>query len=173
MLVVNFFAGAGAGKSTIASEVFWKLKKLGYSTELVGEYAKEAIIANNLEELKDQVYLFAQQLHRLRCMEQSDVEVAICDSPLPLGLIYQTNETEVFEQFVWSEFNRFHNMNYFLERIDGFWKPDNRMGTEKIAKQNDKLIKELIIEIPFKKISPFNGDIVVRDVEKEVHNVEI
>ena len=46
MLVVNFFAGAGAGKSTIASEVFWKLKKLGYSTELVGEYAKEAIIKN-------------------------------------------------------------------------------------------------------------------------------
>jgi hypothetical protein len=171
MLVVNFFAGAGAGKSTIASEVFWKLKKLGYATELVGEYAKEAIIANNFEDLKDQVYLFANQLHRLRCMEASDVEVAICDSPLPLGLIYQTQESKIFEQFVWSEFHRFDNMNYFLERIDGFWKPDNRMGTEKLAKQNDIKIKELLEEENYKKISPFNGDIVVSDVERRMLNV--
>ena len=33
MIVINFFAGAGAGKSTISAEVFAKLKKLGYKIE--------------------------------------------------------------------------------------------------------------------------------------------
>ena len=74
MIVVNFFAGAGAGKSTISAEVFSKLKKLGYKTELVGEYAKECILQQNFEMLKDQLYLFATQVHRLRGLEKSGVD---------------------------------------------------------------------------------------------------
>jgi len=40
MKVINFYGGAGIGKSTIAADIFSKLKRKGYKTELVGEYAK-------------------------------------------------------------------------------------------------------------------------------------
>ena len=38
--VINFYGGAGIGKSTIAADIFSKLKRKGHKTELVGEYAK-------------------------------------------------------------------------------------------------------------------------------------
>ena len=40
MKVLNFYGGAGIGKSTIAADIFSKLKRKGHKTELVGEYAK-------------------------------------------------------------------------------------------------------------------------------------
>ena len=40
MRVINFYGGAGIGKSTIAADIFSKLKRKGHKTELVGEYAK-------------------------------------------------------------------------------------------------------------------------------------
>ena len=37
MKVLNFYGGAGIGKSTIAADIFSKLKRKGHKTELVGE----------------------------------------------------------------------------------------------------------------------------------------
>ena len=163
MIVVNFFAGAGAGKSTISAEVFSKLKKLGYKTELVGEYAKECILQQNFEMLKDQLYLFATQVHRLRGLEKSGVDIAVSDSPLPLNLIYG-NEGKIFEELVWHEFNKYDNMNYLLDRIDGFWQTDGRVGDEKIARKVDKDLIKLLKNINYISLSPFNGDFVIRDI---------
>lgn len=42
-LVVNLFAGPGAGKTTCAWEIAAELKKLGVHTEYVPEYAKELV----------------------------------------------------------------------------------------------------------------------------------
>jgi len=42
-LVVNFFAVAGAGKTTCAWEVAAELKKINIVTEYVPEYAKELV----------------------------------------------------------------------------------------------------------------------------------
>ena len=38
--VLNFYGGAGIGKSTIIADFFSKLKRKGHKTELVGEYTK-------------------------------------------------------------------------------------------------------------------------------------
>ena len=35
MKVINFYGGAGIGKSTIAADIFSKLKRKGHKTELV------------------------------------------------------------------------------------------------------------------------------------------
>ena len=40
MKVINFYGGAAIGKSTIAADMYSKLKRMGYRTELVGEFAK-------------------------------------------------------------------------------------------------------------------------------------
>ena len=42
-LVVNLFAGPGAGKTTCAWEIASELKKRGIVTEYVPEYAKELV----------------------------------------------------------------------------------------------------------------------------------
>ncbi|MBO6202243.1 MAG: hypothetical protein J6O13_01810 [Selenomonas sp.] len=43
MRVINFYGGAGIGKSTIAADIFSKLKRKGHKTEMVGEYANGGI----------------------------------------------------------------------------------------------------------------------------------
>ena len=87
MKVLNFFGGAGIGKSTIAADVFSKLKRKGYKTELVGEYAKWLWYQNATEIVEDQLYLFAERAHRTKTLAKYGVEYAVCDSPLPLNII--------------------------------------------------------------------------------------
>ena len=50
-IIVNLFAGAGAGKTTCAWEIASELKKRGIETEYVSEYAKELVWDNNMEML--------------------------------------------------------------------------------------------------------------------------
>lgn len=52
-IVINAFAGPGAGKTTSCLEVAEKLKKQGFVTEYVQEYAKELVYDNNLIMLDD------------------------------------------------------------------------------------------------------------------------
>ena len=40
-IVINLIGAPGTGKSTVASELFSKMKWSGYDVELVSEYAKE------------------------------------------------------------------------------------------------------------------------------------
>ena len=52
-LVVNLFAGPGAGKTSCAWEIASELKKRGIVTEYVPEYAKELVWDENYEALVD------------------------------------------------------------------------------------------------------------------------
>lgn len=49
-------------KSTIAADIFLKLKRKGHKTELVGEYAKWLWYQNATDIVQDQLYLFAEQV---------------------------------------------------------------------------------------------------------------
>lgn len=66
MKVINFYGGAAIGKSTIAADMYSKLKRMGYRTELVGEFAKWLWYQNATDIVEDQLYLFAEQAHRTR-----------------------------------------------------------------------------------------------------------
>ena len=78
--MLNFYGGAGIGKSTIAADIFSKLKRKGLKTELVGEYAKWLWYQNATDIVQDQLYLFAEQVHRLKTLERYGVEYAVCVS---------------------------------------------------------------------------------------------
>lgn len=41
--VINLIGSPGTGKSTIAAELFARMKWLGFDVELVSEYAKELV----------------------------------------------------------------------------------------------------------------------------------
>lgn len=94
--VLNFYGGAGIGNSTIAADIFSKLKRKWHKTELVEEYAKWLWYQNATDIVQDQLYLFAEQVHRLKTLERYGVEYAVCDSPLLLNIIY--NFVEECEQ---------------------------------------------------------------------------
>ena len=57
-MVVNCYAGPGAGKTTCAWEVASQLKKKGINTEYVSEYAKELVWEGKYDVLENQEHLF-------------------------------------------------------------------------------------------------------------------
>ena len=60
-LVVNLIGGPCSGKSTIAAELFARLKKMGIRCELVTEYIKERIYEENKTIPLDQIAVFGME----------------------------------------------------------------------------------------------------------------
>lgn len=86
-LYVNLYAAPGAGKSTVAANVYGFLKLSGVNTELVREYAKDQIWQETEATLAYPIYVFAKQYHAMARL-RGKVEVVVSDSPLMLSLWY-------------------------------------------------------------------------------------
>lgn len=168
MIVVNLFSGAGCGKSTLAARVFHELKIRGISTELVGEYAKDCVYNKSYKEMADQLWLFANQAHRLRNLSRYGVKVAVCDSPLLLSVAYQKFECHVFEWLVREEHEKYDNLNFFLTRNDEYWEDDRRTGDINNAKEIDKSVLKIIKDEPFETICSHDYNFIVNQVLKKV-----
>ena len=110
-LVVNMFGGPGAGKSTTSAGVFSLLKLHGMNCELVTEFAKSLVWKESLYELKDQVYVTGNQYHNMYVLKDK-VDVIITDSPLIIGLMYNT-VSDVFIKLTLELFRGFNNLNYY------------------------------------------------------------
>ena len=118
-IVVNLFAGPGAGKTTCAWEIASELKKKGIETEYVSEYAKELVWDNRLDildgSLEHQKILYSEQLRRVQRLI-GKVEVVVTDSPPLLALMYLKERAPEFEQTVLSDFAKNRNFNLFINR---------------------------------------------------------
>jgi hypothetical protein len=134
-IVVNFFGGPGAGKSTTAAHVFAELKWLGYNCELVTEYAKDKVWENSIDVLRNQIYVFGKQYHKLN-RASNHVDIVITDSPILLSLVYGKDMSENFRQMVLEEFNSFMNINFYLTRVKQY-NPIGRTQTEYEARKLD------------------------------------
>lgn len=133
-IVINLYGGPGCGKSTIAALVFGKLKQKGINCELVTEYAKDKVWEESYTTLKNQIYVFGKQLHRMWRLNNK-VNVIITDSPLPLSIIYDSEKDVNFENLVMSEFNKFDNFNIIINRSTKY-QIEGRYQTEEEAKKN-------------------------------------
>jgi hypothetical protein len=141
-LVLNLFGGPGTGKSTVMAGVFSELKWRGVNCEIAPEFAKEKVWEKSINILGNQIYVFGKQYNTIfRLMGQ--VEAIITDSPLLLSTIYGTNETETFHELVLETFNKYNNLNIFLEREKGY-NPKGRLQTEDEAKEKDVEVRELL-----------------------------
>ena len=145
-LVINLFAGPGAGKTTCAWEIAEKLKKLGYVTEYVGEYAKE-LVWEGREDLLDgsaanQAMVYAEQKHRVDRLI-GKVDFVVTDSPILLSKVYLKEPDPVFEKRIVDEFNEYHNFCIFVERGARYEK-EGRLQTEEQSKELDRSVKALL-----------------------------
>lgn len=141
MLVVNLWGAPGSGKSTTAAGLFFLLKINKWHVELVTEFAKDMVWERNESIFGDQVRIFAEQNRRLRRLDEyGGVDVAITDSPLPLPAFYQPKDYLAgFTPLVMEQFNRYHNVNYLLQRrAHSFEALGRRHGeTQAVAIEND------------------------------------
>lgn len=138
--VINLFGGPGSGKSTGAAYIFSQLKMNNVNCELITEYAKDKTWEGNHVALGCQEYIFGKQSFRMmRCRDK--VDVIITDSPLPLGIFYNTNPVldKNFENTVMNVFNSYNNNNYFIKRI----KPYNPIGRNQTEEESDEIGKRI------------------------------
>ena len=147
--IINFIAGAGAGKSTMCAGVFSKLKMNGVDCELSSEYAKELVWESRNETFKDEVYIFAKQNHRLFRLN-GKVDVVITDRPLIMSNIYnkyynpdRKEFNKIFEDFVKANWNMYDNVNIFINRVKEY-NPNGRNETLEQALELDTLFKNYL-----------------------------
>lgn len=144
-LVVNLLGGSGCGKSTMASDIFSKLKKKGIECELVTEFAKDLVWEERNNTFKDQAYIFGKQYHRMfRLLDK--VDVIITDSPLLLSIIYDKEQSDKFSDYVLYKFNQMNNLNFMLERVVSFNPNGRNESNIEEAKEYDDTIKNLMLD---------------------------
>lgn len=149
-ICVNLFAGAGAGKSTMATTLFGLLKHHGVNCEYVSEYAKMLAWSGrlNLKPL-NQLKIFANQ-HERQFILNNKVDIMITDSPLPLAIIYNTEHNSLFNAFVLYEFRKYNNINFYIKRVKEFTQKGRRENAKGASKIDVKTLKMLENEqIPY------------------------
>ena len=117
LTVINFFGGAGVGKSTIAAELFAKMKKNNYKVELIHEVAKDLVWEEAFHIFGEQDYIFALQHRLTRRLTRHDIDYAIVDSSILLSLFYMPWDFPItFKPFVEEVFESYDNINIILDR---------------------------------------------------------
>lgn len=144
-LIVNLFAGPGAGKSTTAAALFAKLKMDGYDAELVTEYAKELTWERRFTTLENQVYVFGKQLQRVsRVYGQEDRTIR--DNHIHLSVHYAPpGYPESFKNFVLDIFRTLDTYNVYLHR-EKKYNPNGRNQSESEAKVVDAEVRRMLID---------------------------
>lgn len=119
MIVINFFAGPGSGKSTTSAYVFARFKNDGIKAELAREVAKDFIWEGREAQLsRNQALVAALQYAKLKDLQYNGCEVAITDSPLSMQLVYSTGTRYHNElaALIHKFDEEFHNIKVFLKR---------------------------------------------------------
>ena len=143
MLVVNLFAGPGAGKSTTAASTFALLKLGGYNVELVTEFAKDLTWDESHKVLGYQPYVFAQQAWRLERL-RGKVNIVVTDSPLLMSIAYTPPAIpNSFRDYVLWEAQRDTSLNVFLTRTKPYVQT-GRSQSEDQARRLDERIAQIL-----------------------------
>jgi hypothetical protein len=171
-LVINLFAGPGVGKSTTAAKVFADLKMKGVNCEMALEFAKDKVWEESFKTMDDQIYIFGKQFHKIWRLKDK-VDVIICDSPLPISIVYDKENSEAFHSLIMEQFNKFKNFNFYLKR-SAIYQKEGRIQTEEEARKIDGTVRNVLIDykIPFvtldiDKASSSIVEIIINELNNE------
>lgn len=159
MRVINIFGGPGTGKSVTAAKLFADLKIQHLNCELVTEYAKELVYDESYKVLENQEWIFANQHNRMYRLKEK-VDFIITDAPLFNSIVYsgKGEEQKDFHNYVLSVFNRYNNLNVYLER-ETEYRTEGRYQDEAGAKKIDDEVLRLFnhFNVKFVKIGLKNA----------------
>lgn len=172
-IVINAFAGPGAGKTTSCLEVAEKLKKQGFVTEYVQEYAKEPVYDNNLIMLdghyEHQFAILNEQMKRINRL-YGKVDFIVTDSPILLNNTYlnEDKNTEVYLAYsdsVNKLYGLYNNFNYFVERDTSVFEKEGRIHNLEQSIAIDNELKNMLHnnQIDFDVYTHATIDNIVRD----------
>lgn len=172
-IVINAFAGPGAGKTTSCLEVAEKLKKQGFVTEYVQEYAKELVYDNNLIMLdghyEHQFAILNEQMKRINRL-YGKVDFIVTDSPILLNNTYlnEDKNTEVYLAYsdsVNKLYGLYNNFNYFVERDTSVFEKERRIHNLEQSIAIDNELKNMLHnnQIDFDVYTHATIDNIVRD----------
>lgn len=142
--VINLYSGPGCGKSTTAAHLFALLKLHGFNAEMAREYVKDEVWGKNYEVLKDQIFIFGEQQHRIQRL-MGKVEFIVCDSPILLSLYYGKNLSEAFKTLVLETHAATDSIDIILTRSKPY-NPNGRTQTQEEAEAIDVAIADILDE---------------------------
>lgn len=143
-VVVNFFGGPGAGKSTLALGVASKLKQAGTNCEYIHEFAKELTWDGRFNAMKNQTWILGSQYEMLRrCVDQ--VDVIITDTSLLNSALYAKGGpfADKIADLAIAMFNSMDNMTFVVDRKKAY-NPVGRSQNEEEAKTIDDEVRDFI-----------------------------
>ena len=175
--IINIIGEPSAGKSTLALELTANIKKQGVNVELVTEFAKDLVWDNNLEALKNQEYIFAEQHKRIKRLV-GKVDVIVTDSPLLLSTIYieGTDTCKSLITYIEDTVKCYDNDYYYLRRNHPYQQL-GRIHTEEeseiIGAKLDEVCGKVNAHLLYSKDSSYNVGYIIRGslynvIEKKV-----
>lgn len=162
-VIINAFAGPGAGKTVSAWEIAAKLNRLGYETELVTAYAKE-LVWNGRSEMLDgsienQLEILQEQVHRIDLLV-GKVDFIITDAPLLQNAQYLREYDEDYELLTLSLFKQYRNFSYIVEE-----RSKQQRDQEQGVDMDSQIVETL------KRLNIYAGRYTNNTIEKTVSNI--
>ncbi len=141
MLIVNLFGGPGAGKSTLAADLFVRLRQeTKLNVELTNEFATDLCFERAKDNLKDQLYLLGNQWHRIWRLAEIGVDIAISDSPIGLGSAhalkhgcFYKDELKALTTRLFEEYDTFNVFVYRDIYAEGGFKGNKKQSVKGLA----------------------------------------
>lgn len=146
-IVINLWGGPGCGKSTTMARIFSELKVKGYNVEMVSEFAKDLVYEKRDETMKDELYIFAKQNHRLFRVKDK-VDIIVTDRPLPLTCVYDEvygKNDRSLRELVRKTFREYDNINILLKfNTDNYKKEGRLQDQEEALNLHEKIMQEIL-----------------------------
>ncbi len=173
-IVINLMGGPGAGKSTMASLLFAKMKMLGISCEYVTEYAKDMVWENRYNILNDQLYILSKQYRKLKRIN-GEVDVIITDSPIINNIYYNAKirdnrdkiSDKIINELVFELCEKFDNYYYLIERNHSY-ENKGRYQTEEESNLVSQEIKLMLDKLNIKYSTYKSGESSTEIILEEI-----
>lgn len=154
-VLINAYAGAGAGKTTSCMDICAGLKKAGYSAEYIQEYAKELVYdgSNLLDGTAEHQYEILKEQLRRQDRFIGKVDFIVTDSPILLNRMYNKELTPEYSDMLKQLQDQYEtagakNFNFFVNRDmnPDHYEKEGRLQTFEESKKIDQEVKDMLKE---------------------------